>query len=108
MGRSKHIKRLRFHKVRLPRHAFAQSYRGMDRALKDTSSIKKGYACLFSEIKFRPKIGGRVITAKRVQILFVLSRMEFPITITSEKAMASAPIMGLRKPHAAMGMATTL
>ena len=42
------------------------------------------------------------------QILFVLRRMELPITITSEKAMARAPIMGLRKPAAAMGMATTL
>src|SRR6218665_423176 len=38
----------------------------------------------------------------------VFKRMELPITMTSEKAMVSAPIVGLKRPAAATGMATTL
>jgi len=34
--------------------------------------------------------------------------MEFPITITSEKAIAKAATMGLKNPNAAIGIASTL
>ena len=39
---------------------------------------------------------------------FVFNLIEFPITITSENAIAIAAIMGLRKPIAAIGIAITL
>ncbi len=38
----------------------------------------------------------------------VFNRIEFPITITSEKAIANAPNIGFKNPNAAIGMATTL
>jgi hypothetical protein len=38
----------------------------------------------------------------------VFNRIELPITIISENAIVSAPTIGLRKPNAAMGIATTL
>lgn len=38
----------------------------------------------------------------------VFKRIELPITITSEKAIVNAPTIGLRKPKAATGIATTL
>jgi hypothetical protein len=39
---------------------------------------------------------------------FVFNRIEFPITITSENAIANAPTIGFKKPNAANGIATTL
>ena len=39
---------------------------------------------------------------------FVFNLIEFPITITSENAIAIAAIMGFRKPIAAIGIAITL
>ena len=39
---------------------------------------------------------------------FVLSLIEFPMTITSEKAIANAAIIGFKKPIAAIGIAITL
>jgi hypothetical protein len=43
-----------------------------------------------------------------LEMLLCFSLNEFPITTTSEKAMANAPTIGFKKPRAAMGMATIL
>jgi hypothetical protein len=40
--------------------------------------------------------------------LFAFNLNEFPITTTSENAMAKAPTIGFKKPKAAIGIATTL
>lgn len=38
----------------------------------------------------------------------VFNRIEFPITSTSEKAIAKAPTIGFNNPATAIGIATTL